>query len=151
MAGPLDWRRGSRGEHCIPDGRRSLVFDAQGTKRELVLADAAEQFDAGDRRGRAIIVLEAEHGPGKAIISFGKTAIETEAAVVGNYATMEPEHRALTTELHHVPPLLPGHAVFIREGSTVVFDTTGHSREAAYAVDGDRRRSRFVVAAGLTP
>ncbi len=55
---------GSCGEHCIPDGRRSLVFDAQGTKRELVLADAAEQFDAGDRRGRAIIVLEAEHGPG---------------------------------------------------------------------------------------
>ena len=53
--------RGSRGEHCIPDGRRSLVFDAQGTKRELVLADAAEQFDAGDRRGRAIMVLEAEH------------------------------------------------------------------------------------------
>src|SRR5579859_1139368 len=30
----------------------------------MVLADAAEQFDAGDCRGRTIIVLEAEHGPG---------------------------------------------------------------------------------------
>ena len=33
-------------------------------KGELVLSDAAEQFDAGDRRGRAIMVLEAEHGTG---------------------------------------------------------------------------------------
>jgi hypothetical protein len=33
-------------------------------KRELVLANTAEQFDACDSSGRAIIVFEAEHGPG---------------------------------------------------------------------------------------
>jgi len=33
-------------------------------KRELVLANTAEQFDAGDCSGRAIVVFEAEHGPG---------------------------------------------------------------------------------------
>jgi hypothetical protein len=34
------------------------------TKGELAFADPVKQFDAGDGRGCAIIVLESEHGPG---------------------------------------------------------------------------------------
>ena len=64
MAVPLRWPGGfmPRAQHPPRLQAFSLVFEAKAMKGELVFADAAEQFDAGDRRGRAIMVLEAEHG-----------------------------------------------------------------------------------------
>jgi len=63
--GRVSWQiRGSCGEDRIPYCRRSLVLGQKAAERELVLADPTEPFGDGDDRGRAIIVLETEHGPG---------------------------------------------------------------------------------------
>lgn len=52
------------GEHGIPDRRCSLVLQPQPTHGELPLVNAAKQFNAGNRSGRALKILEAEHGSG---------------------------------------------------------------------------------------
>jgi hypothetical protein len=39
-----------------------LTRSTQPTQIELAFADAMQQFDAGDRHGRAIEDLETEHG-----------------------------------------------------------------------------------------
>src|ERR1035438_6457581 len=45
----------------IPDCRCSLVLETETPQDELSFTNTAEQFDAGDGRGRTIKVLEAEH------------------------------------------------------------------------------------------
>src|ERR1019366_4204440 len=130
----------------IVDGQLRRQFERiHGVEPEFLICHGTVH----ERIGSLTRLWQAEQKVGKAIISLGKTAIETEAAVVRNDARMEPEHRGLTTELHHVFSLLPGQAVFKGERMIVVFDTTGDTREAAYAVDVHRRRSRFVVVAGI--
>ena len=50
-----------RGQHRIPDGGRTSIFEAQPTEIELSLVDPAQQFDAGDRNCRCPERLEPAH------------------------------------------------------------------------------------------
>ena len=54
-------RRSCR-EHRVPDYGRGLACHAEPTEIELALSDAMQKLDAGDRHGRTIEELEAEHG-----------------------------------------------------------------------------------------
>ena len=53
-------RRSGRKDR-VPDRRHGLARNAQPVQVELGFADAMQQLDAGDRHGRAIEDLEAEH------------------------------------------------------------------------------------------
>ncbi len=57
----------SSGEHCIPECRSSLVFEAEAAEGELLLLNATRQVHSGNGacgRGEA---LESEHGVGSGL------------------------------------------------------------------------------------
>ena len=51
-------KQGLCSEDCIPNRRRSYVFQTQAAEGELVLANTVKQFDVGDRNGCAIKLLK---------------------------------------------------------------------------------------------
>jgi hypothetical protein len=50
-----------RGQHRIPDGGRTSIFEVQPAEVELSLVDPTKQFDAGNGGRRGPELLEAEH------------------------------------------------------------------------------------------
>jgi hypothetical protein len=51
-------------QHGIPDFGRSAALAAQATERELILSNSMLQFDASDRDGGGVEILESEHRTG---------------------------------------------------------------------------------------
>jgi hypothetical protein len=52
--------RNLRSEHRVPGRRRSLALDSEAGRRELILVDAPEEFNAGNGSCGRCKVLEAE-------------------------------------------------------------------------------------------
>jgi hypothetical protein len=51
----------SRGQHRVPDGRPTSIFEAQHTEVKLAFVGSAQQFDTGDGDRRRPEPLESEH------------------------------------------------------------------------------------------
>jgi hypothetical protein len=51
----------SCGQHCIPDSRRSSIFEAKSAEVKLAITDPVQQFDPADNDRSGAKPFETEH------------------------------------------------------------------------------------------